>query len=314
MNDLISIIVPVYNVEKYLKNCIDSLIRQTHKDIEIVLVDDGSTDSSGKICDEYLTKDERIKVFHKENGGLSDARNYGLKNSLGNLITFVDSDDVVANNYVELLCREVSQRGADVVVATFKKIDEELPKIEDGNSVKYKILSQQEAVDRMLYNSEVDMASFITAWGKLIKREIVEKHLFPVGKIHEDEFTTYKWYLNADKIIFINSIIYGYRIRKNSITQKSYRISKLDAIEAFEERLNILKNKRMNTKKVEKTLYYLIMYNLYFLKKSEYVMKYREMKKKKNEYFISLWKSSKFTRKIQLVLMFLKGYIRYRIK
>ena len=120
--DLITVVVPVYNVEQYLKDCIDSIILQTYKDIEIILVDDGSTDTSGLICDEYKSKDKRIKVFHKENGGLSSARNCGIENATGKYITFVDSDDVVRENYILFLYKAIKELEKEVGFVIFKRI------------------------------------------------------------------------------------------------------------------------------------------------------------------------------------------------
>lgn len=278
----ISIIVPIYNVEKYLENCVESLIRQTYRNIEIILVNDGSTDSSGKICDVYLAKDDRIKVFHKKNGGLSDARNYGFERSTGNLVSFVDSDDIVAENFIEILYKGVEEKNADIVIATSCNVNETEKSIVNGNSAEYVLVNTPDALEKMYYDSEKYLITFVTAWAKLVKRNIVEKALFPVGKTHEDEFTTYKWYLEAKNIVFINTAIYGYRIRGNSIMTSSYSPKRLDAIEAFEERISILKDKNYKSimDRTYSKYFYLLEYNILELLKNNYIEKYNIYKNK----------------------------------
>lgn len=278
----ISIIVPIYNVEKYLENCVESLIRQTYRNIEIILVNDGSTDSSGKICDDYLGKDDRIKVFHKKNGGLSDARNYGLKKATGSLVSFVDSDDIVAENFIELLYKGIEEKDADIVIANSCNVNEDEKSIVSGDTGEYELVGIQDALEKMYYDSDNYLITFVTAWAKLVKRHIAEKALFPVGKTHEDEFTTYKWYLDAKKIVFINTAIYGYRLRENSIMTSSYSPKRLDAIEAFEERIQILENE--NYKEIMSRTYskyfYLLEYNILELYKNNYIEKYKIYKNK----------------------------------
>ncbi len=215
MKDLISVIVPVYNVEDYVLRCLDSLINQNYEQIEIILVDDGSTDESGKICDEFKKRDERIRVFHKKNGGLSSARNYGIKKAKGDIIAFVDSDDYVKDGFVLDLYKGMQAGNADIVICGYNN---EKPKNEtiSGKEATIRLLTKQENID-------------IISWNKLYKKKLFTDNnvFFPEGKKHEDTLTTYKLISNAKKVTYIDESLYIYVERKGSIT----------ASEKIEERL-----------------------------------------------------------------------------
>lgn len=238
MNDLVSIIVPVYKVEKYLKKCVDSILNQTYSNFEIILVDDGSPDRCGDICDEYQKKDQRVKVIHKANGGLSDARNVGISASSGQFISFLDSDDWIHNRFIETLYNLLIINNADVSIANFIKIySDDIPSI-NAPSVIYQY-SNIDALNQIYGKYGVQM---IVAWGKLFKRELFSDINFPVGKIHEDEFTVYKLLYKANKIIFTTEPLIYYRQRSNSITGQCFNLSnKLNVIEALEERARFFK-------------------------------------------------------------------------
>lgn len=229
---LISVIVPVYNVDNYLRKCIDSLIVQTLKDIEIILVNDGSTDESIDICEEYKLKDNRIKVIHKENGGLSDARNKGIDIAKGKYISFVDSDDWINPQMLEKLYILASKYEADIVQGDYiKAYDEDIivNNISE-NIIKY---NAEQILDE-LYSG--NYTKNIVVWNKIYKRELFNDIRFPKGKLHEDEFTTYKILHKANLIIDSNIPIYYYRQREGSIMNSDFNIKRLDLLEALKER------------------------------------------------------------------------------
>ena len=231
--NLVSIIIPVYNVEDYLKRCVDSIIGQTYKNIEIILIDDGSTDKSGNICDDYLKADKRIKVIHKKNGGLSDARNFGLNISQGDYVCFVDSDDFVSELYVEKLLENSLRTGADVCACNFYYIDEFNKKWIKAEKQE-KIYKSDEAIKDIF---TVKQNTEVMVWNKIYKKELLDKNdiKFPVGKIHEDNFTTYKIYDKANYVSLINDKLYYYYQRSDSIMGKAFNKKRFDILIALKE-------------------------------------------------------------------------------
>lgn len=230
MNQLISIIVPVYNVEHYLDRCLKSILEQTYKNIEIVIVDDGSTDSSGIICDKYLTIDNRIKVFHKKNGGLSDARNYGIKKSNGEYLMFVDSDDYIPSNAIEILFNLITEKKADVSIGKIKTGTSS--NIENNNNMpNIETFDNRQAIKEMLYANKFSTS----ASGKLFKRELFKNVEFPLHKLYEDFHTIYKILDKSKLIVFENEIVYYYIIRKGSITHSDFSIKSMDNLDALKQ-------------------------------------------------------------------------------
>lgn len=232
---LISIIIPVYMVEDYLPCCIDSVISQTYENMEIILVDDGSLDTCPSICDEYANKDSRIKVIHKLNGGLSDARNAGLALATGEFVAFVDSDDYLGKSFLEHLYEAVRYNNADISICDYLKVEEnssEIMSMGNGNSTVY---SNRECLIST-YQPQVHGMEFM-ACGKLYRTSLFKDNdiIYPVGKIHEDIFTTYKIYYNAKIIVFINEVQYFYRVRRGSIMQEGYNPRHLHGLEATHE-------------------------------------------------------------------------------
>ena len=213
MKPLISIIVPVYNVQDYVLKCLESLIKQSYSNIEIIVVDDGATDQSGKICDEYAKKDERVRVFHKKNGGLSSARNYGIKKAKGEYICLVDSDDYVKGDFVEKMVKAILEKNADIAVCGY---NHEIPKAE--------ILTGKEATMRLLIKQN-NME--IIAWNKIYKRELFDDVSYPEGMNYEDNLTTYKLLSKADKVVYIAKSLYVYVERAGSITKDDKKEEKL---------------------------------------------------------------------------------------
>lgn len=214
MQPLISVIVPCYNVEEYLPKCVESILNQTYRNLEILLVDDGSPDRSGEICDEYAVKDTRIKVIHKENGGLSDARNVALDVMKGEYVTFIDSDDYVALDYVESMCKQAQESGAEIVVTNWTIFYEgKEPTANHKFKIKKKIFTQEEALVTMFYQKDFDTA----AWSKLYKSTLFEYQRFPKGLISEDLATVYLLMMNCEKISWNNYPCYYYMLRPTSI-------------------------------------------------------------------------------------------------
>lgn len=238
MNDLISIIVPVYNVEKYLKRCIDSCINQTYKNIEIILVDDGSLDECPRICDEYKEKDCRIKVIHKKNGGLSDARNVGIKESKGKYITFVDSDDYIDSDYIEYLYMLLKKYNTNLSICSYSAIYDNGRIITQANDKEY-VISSHDALEKILYHEEFNVASV----AKLYDKKLFKNVGFPVGKIHEDTYTTYKLIDQCDNISVGLKSKYNYMIRRGSILTSKFNINKLLLIDAYQEMGNYVLKK-----------------------------------------------------------------------
>lgn len=284
--DLITIVVPIYKVEKYLEECITSLINQTYENIEIILVDDGSPDNCGKICDKYATQDKRIKVIHKENGGLSDARNCGIDMAQGRYITFVDSDDYIDVKYIECLYNAIKINNTQISqcnilrVSDKKEIVERLGYCDSTTKLGKELLKEAYGV-HWIEN--------VVVWNKMYNIELFDKIRYPVGKIHEDEYTTYKILYNIDKIAIVNEYLYNYRQSEDSIIGRKFNIKRLDILEAFEERLKFFKERN------EKELYeltqkqYLESIQQYYQQVLLYIEESKNvlanlMKKYKNEY------------------------------
>lgn len=214
-DDLISIIVPVYNMEQYLDRCMDSILNQTYENLEIILVDDGSTDKSSLMCDEYAKKDPRIKVVHKVNGGLSDARNAGLDVATGAYIGYVDSDDWIEPDMYEKMYQACIEYNAQVVVCRYAQVYRDKTVKNDTDNVvafdREKLLGYYicDSDDYKIYNS---------VWSKLFKRELVDGVKFPVGKNSEDIMYTTKAFCKADKGVYIDKCLYNYVLdREGSI-------------------------------------------------------------------------------------------------
>lgn len=235
--DLISVVVPIYNVEEYLEKCIDSIINQTYKNIEIILIDDGSTDASEAIGDRYASLDKRVRIVHQENQGLSAARNKGIELSQGDYLFFVDSDDFIEPSALECLHNRITLDDSQIAIGAVQRIGA----LDSTwfSDLKDEIISGTDAVKRLYGPSPYVMAS---AWGKLYKKDLFETVRFPVGKIYEDNFTTHKLYLKSDKISTVSDYVYTYVFRNGSITSKKASVKNLDIIEAEYQRYQLYKN------------------------------------------------------------------------
>lgn len=227
---LVSVIVPIYNVEPYLRECVDSIVRQTYRNLEIILVDDGSPDNCGKIADSYAEQDERIKVIHKKNGGLSDARNVGIARSTGEYISLIDSDDYISEFFIEIMMKNALAFDADVVTTgqseQFFDGSEERPKLtESADDYKARSITVREALEDMSYQVIPNGAQF-----RIYRRYIFDNIRYPKGYIFEDVATTYKTFIAAKKMCLVDSKIYAYRVRSNSIVREKFSQDKMVAI------------------------------------------------------------------------------------
>lgn len=237
--NLITVIIPVYNVEKYLDKCVESVVNQTYSNLEILLVDDGSKDRCGVMCDEWASRDARIKVIHKENGGLSDARNAALDIAKGEYITCIDSDDYVTTDYVEYLYRLVSENNCDISCCGMRLVSE------DGSTIsgskmeldKPVIFKSERALEEMLYGKYFSNS----ACCKLYKTELFSGVRYPKDKLFEDMYTTYKLIVKSDRMVYGSEKKYYYLCRPTGISGNKNPYRRLDAVDAEQEVLNYAK-------------------------------------------------------------------------
>lgn len=230
--DLVSIIIPIYNVEKYLHKCIDSVLNQTYKNLEIILVDDGSLDNCPKICDEYAKKDSRIKVIHKKNGGISDTRNNGIEASTGKYISFVDGDDYIDEHMIEELCKNIKETNADISVCSYYKVYnqklEELKLHKSNHTIT--------GIDKYhtIYNKYSSVMK--APWNKLYKKEVFKEIRYPKGIIMEDSYVLTDILQTVDKISYIEKPLYYYVQREDSIMH-SFNLKRLDSLLHYEKKI-----------------------------------------------------------------------------
>lgn len=225
MQPLISIIIPCYKVEKYLSKCIDSIINQSYTNLEIFLIDDGSPDNCGKICDNYAQKDLRIKVIHKTNGGLSDARNVAIDKMTGEYVVFVDSDDYIAPTHIEGLYDMIQRNQAEISINTFTSFYDGTKPLPTKKSSKEYVFSGLEATEKMFYQEMFDNS----AWGKMYKASLFYNIRYPKGLLYEDLPTTYKLMLKASKVVYNNNQTYYYLLRGDSIEGSKFSSEKLNS-------------------------------------------------------------------------------------
>lgn len=239
----ISVVVPVYKVEDYLHRCVDSILGQTYADFELILVDDGSPDTCGAICDEYAARDSRIRVIHQENGGLSAARNSGIDwvfaNSDSRWFTFIDSDDWVHPQLLESLLSAAKKHNTQISVCGFAETAGENP----GVSPEELVSSRWEA--EPFYREKFINAT--VAWGKLYSRSCIGENRYPVGKLHEDEFLTYRLLFTQGEIAYVPAALYAYYVNPEGITRKKWNPRRLDAWEAYEQQIAFFEERNDKT-------------------------------------------------------------------
>ena len=238
MNPLISVIIPIYNVEKYLARCVDSIVNQTYKNLEIILVDDGSPDRCPQMCDDYAEKDSRIKVVHKKNGGLSDARNAGIAVATGEYISFIDSDDYVSDDFFECLLDVINKENSDIAECSVVKFYEDNRFDEFSDDLSVKTYDTQDAMSALIAENPFHQH----VWNKLYKTELVKDIPYAVGKLNEDEFWTYQVFGRANKVARLNKTMYYYFQRNSSIMGVGYNIRRLDALEGKANRQKYIEN------------------------------------------------------------------------
>lgn len=225
---LVSVVVPIYNISEHLERCLESLASQTYGEIEVLLIDDGSTDESPKICLDYAERFDYFKYFRKENGGLSDARNFGIEKARGEFVSLVDGDDYVASDFIEQLAKAIDSDGVDISVCSYQtvcgrrcfpyRIDSETI---SGVDAMKRLIAQQRLVD-------------VVAWNKLYRKTLFDGIRYPVGKLHEDVFTTYRLFADSQLVRYIDSPAYSYVQRGGSIMASMSR-KRLEVLDAENE-------------------------------------------------------------------------------
>lgn len=234
MNNMISVVIPVYNVENYLSKCLDSVVGQTYKNLQIILVDDGSTDNSGRICDEYAVMDNRITVIHQDNKGAGAAKNAGLDLVEGELLSLIDSDDYIEPEFYEKMLSAMKKNNSDVVQCLFANVfvNNRYNRNFNFPSKSNRKLRTKDFLFEMLYDWKYSIF-----WNKLFKTSLLKDIRFPVGRKIDDEFFTYKLICNAKKVVNINDCLYNYRMRKTSVMNDNYEYNLvLDRIDCFKDR------------------------------------------------------------------------------
>ena len=233
-NDLISIIIPAYNTETYLCKCLDSVCRQTYRNLEVILVDDGSTDQSGSIADEYACIDSRIRVIHQENAGLSAARNAGIRAAHGRYIGFVDSDDYIAEQMYERLYGAIVREEASIAICSYEWVDEQETIIPHEKLMQDAVLTSLEVQEKL--NHIKGNYYYTTVWNRLYKRELFDFVAFPVGRWKEDEFVAHELYFYAERIATIAASLYFYVQRQGSIMCRKADLRNFDGVQALYQR------------------------------------------------------------------------------
>lgn len=302
----ISIIVPVYNVEQYLERCVNSLINQTYKNIEIILVDDGSPDQCPQLCDNYANSDSRIKVIHKTNGGLSDARNVGLDNATGEYIAFVDSDDWVENDFIETLCKNAEKENADISIIGCTLVWDDGRKKPGSKDKGYYVFNKEKAIKEMLIQRKFGCM----VWQKMYRKQIFDTVRFPVGKLYEDVAISMPTFLRVKKVVVSGRQGYNYYQRDNSIVNSKFDEKKLYFLECCQ---NIIKYSDRHDKMydTEAHVFYLRALMVFALtlyqsaenEKEKKITEYIEQEIRKNKKYI--WNNMylEFRKKVVLSLM-----------
>lgn len=270
--DLISVIVPIYNVDKYLDACIESAVSQSYRNIEIILVDDGSTDRCPEICDAWAEKDSRIRVIHKENGGLSDARNKGMASSTGAFISFVDSDDILEPEYIEYLYRAICETGADLSECRYEKFTGSPEPVNSPKSLNTPVIQSKEEA---LYH----FCNFVKppnhmVWDKLYRRELVENEKFLYGRQSQDVLFSCHVFGKCNKIALVDNILYHWRVHSESASGRFLK-QRLDALETYWLSINYLEENYPQFVKDCKNHYLTLCFGAY-----EWIMKYGPKEKR----------------------------------
>ena len=238
---LVSVILPVYGVEAYLERCVDGVLAQTYRNLEVILVDDESPDRCPAICDAYAAADPRVRVIHQKNAGLSGARNTGIDAARGEYLAFIDSDDYVTHDFIARLYQALEETGSDLAMCKWKYVKGGPVPDEEHDTGAVTAYSGRE----MMANLYIpDGAYYVVAWNKLYKRELFQGLRFPLGRIHEDEATTYRVYDRIGKAAVVDACLYGYFVGNDSITRGKFSRKRLDWAWAVRERLTFLEERK----------------------------------------------------------------------
>lgn len=310
--ELISVIIPVYKVEQYLDRCVKSVVDQTYKNLEIILIDDGSPDNCPQMCDKWAKSDFRIKVIHKKNGGLSSARNTGIEIARGKYIAFVDSDDYIQKEMYEKLCEVIDKHKADMAICNFLCVDEEGHLINGKNSnkaIKNETIYGREILTNRIW--EKQGWHWVVAWPRLYSCKLFENICFPVGKLHEDEFTAHLFWDKCKKVICVEEAYYNYVQRTDSITNEKYSVKRLDIAEALLERLRFMIDNNYSEESIHScyNLYYSVLieaYRMLNIKDKNVKRRYKELQCLYKKIF---WKLIKKITRIDWRLRYVLNYM-----
>ena len=307
--ELISVIVPVYNIDKYLVKCLDSIINQTYKNLEIIIINDGSTDNSRIICDEYKKKDSRITVIHKENEGLSAARNKGIEIAKGKLICFIDSDDYLESDMLEELKNNMDKYSSDISCCNFYYIKNNIstPRIKKDANIEFVSSKKEKFIN--IQNEYSPLTYY--AWNKLYKKEIFNDIKFPEGRLYEYTYILCDIFDKANKISFTLKPLYNYVYRSNSLGNL-FNLKHFDKIGSFDKKIAFFNNKKYydledeeKNKKACAIINNLAKMKLNKIKDDEvYAFYYKELKKTVKKI---KWKKSNI--KIKIFKIFKKSFI-----
>ena len=312
----LSIIVPIYNVEKYLSRCIESILNQTFKDFELILVNDGSTDNCKEICEKYKRMDSRIIVANKKNGGLSSARNLGIDISKGDYIGFVDSDDFIDVHMYEILLNTINAYDSDIVICDYYKVNEyDIKKYEkmksNNKDINVENINNIDAIERIITRD----IKIVVAWNKIYKRSLFDNLRYKEGVICEDEFLAHRIFYKCNKVSIINQKLYYYIQRKGSIINSPFSSKDFDKIYAIKDRVDFLNEKKITNliDKAEKSFMDYFVWNYFTgyqrLGNIEYELK--RLKKEFNSVFYRILdnKFISLNEKITLFILYLSPYL-----
>lgn len=308
-NDLISVIVPVYNVSNYLRKCVDSILNQSYQNIEVILVDDGSTDDSKEICDFYEKSDSRVISYHKENGGLSDARNFGIKKAHGKYLVFIDSDDYISDKMIEKLYQLIHQFHVRIGVVGFDFVyEEKKSKKEKSKKNSVYVLDKKRALEN-LFRDNSEIGNY--AWNKIYEKELFAKVEYPIGRNMEDLGTTYLLLDQVDNIAVNEEKLYHYFQRKNSILHRVNEKLKSDKFELANKRFEYFLK---HHKDYDINYYSIIAVSLdcypylsqYLKQKAENIIKNKKYKK-------SFWQYANLKEKIKFMIFHIDEKLFYQL-
>ena len=256
-NPLVSVIVPIYNVYNYLKECLDSIRKQKYTNLEVILVNDGSLDSSGDICKKIIKEDNRFLYFEKENGGLSSARNFGIERCTGEYMIFIDSDDYISEKMIASMLSCLIKYDADVCCCNYDFVNEKSEYIKKHRiNIKQSSVYEKESAIKKLLSEDYYKCY---AWNKLYKKKLFNEISYPKGKLYEDIVTAFKVFTNSNRIVFSKEILYHYRVRQTSITKEKFHLKKYDLL----EQLQIVYNNYCENS--EEIIAGIALYYLYFI-------------------------------------------------